>query len=333
METTYLGSTGMQVSRICLGCMSYGSPSWRPWVLDADAAAPFFRRAVEAGINFFDTADMYSLGASEEVTGRWLREYAQRDEIVIATKVFFPPNDRPNMGGLSRKHIQQACEASLRRLGVDVIDLYQIHRLDPHTPIEETLAALDLLVSQGKVRSIGASSTYAWELMKALAISERRGFARFATMQNHYNLVYREEEREMIPLCESEGIAVIPWSPLARGLLAGTRQTLGDTSTARSETDGLDKILYDQPSDWDVVEAVRAVAKQRGAKPAQVALAWLLAKPAVAAPIVGATRLEHLEDAVAAVSMRLAGDEIAALEAPYRPHPVKGLAPPRRPAR
>jgi len=311
--------------------MSYGSPSWRPWVLDADAAAPFFRRAVEAGVNFFDTADMYSLGTSEEVTGRWLREYAVRDEVVIATKVFFPANDRPNMGGLSRKHIQQACEASLRRLGVEAIDLYQIHRLDPNTPIEETLAALDQLVAQGKVRSIGASSTYAWELMKALAISERRGFARFATMQNHYNLVYREEEREMIPLCEAEGIAVIPWSPLARGLLAGTRQKLGDDSTTRSKSDGLDRILYDQPSDWDVVEAVRAVAKERGAKPAQVALAWLLAKPCVAAPIVGATKLEHLDDALAAVEIKLAPEEIRALEAPYRPHPVKGLAPPRPP--
>jgi len=330
MKYTRLGRTGVQVSRICLGCMSYGSSRWRPWVLDADAAAPFFRRAVEAGINFFDTADMYSLGASEEVTGRWLREFANRDEIVIATKVFFPANDRPNMGGLSRKHVQQACEASLRRLGVDVIDLYQIHRLDPHTPIEETLGALDQLVTQGKVRYLGASSTYAWELMRALAISERRGLARFASMQNHYNLVYREEEREMLPLCAAEGIAVIPWSPLARGLLAGTRQKLGDDSTERSRSDGLDQILYDQPSDWDVVEAVRGVAKQRGAKPAQVALAWLLANPTVTAPIVGATRLAHLEDALAAVELRLGEDELAALEAPYRPHPVKGIAPPRR---
>jgi aryl-alcohol dehydrogenase-like predicted oxidoreductase len=329
MEYTYLGTTGVKVSRICLGCMSYGSPEWRPWVLDAQAAAPFFRRAVEVGINFFDTADMYSLGASEEVTGRWLHEYASRDEIVIATKVFFPINDRPNMGGLSRKHIQQACEASLRRLGVDVIDLYQIHRLDPHTPIEETLAALDQLVTQGKVRYVGASSMYAWELMRALDVSDQRGWARFATMQNHYNLVYREEEREMLPLCETEGVAVIPWSPLARGMLAGTRQALGDKSTARSESDGLDVILYDQPSDWDVVEVVKKVAAQRGARPAQVALAWLLSRPAVAAPIVGATKLEHLDDAVAAVEIQLADEEIAALEAPYRPHSVKGLAPPR----
>jgi aryl-alcohol dehydrogenase-like predicted oxidoreductase len=322
-----LGATGMKVSRLCLGCMSYGSPSWRPWVLDEVASAPFFRRAVEMGINFFDTADMYSIGESEVVTGRLLREYAVRDEIVIATKVFFPANDRPNMGGLSRKHIQQACEASLRRLGVEAIDLYQIHRLDSETPVEETLAALDDLVHQGKVRAIGASSMYAWELMRALAISDRDGLTRFSTMQNHYNLIYREEEREMMPLCEFEGIAVIPWSPLARGLLAGTRQKLGDDSTARSATDGLDKFLYDQPSDWDVVEAVRAVAKQRGVAPAQVALAWLLARPAVVAPILGATKLGHLEDGLSALEIELEAEEIAALEAPYRPHPVKGIAP------
>ena len=327
MEYVTLGSTGMKVSRICLGCMSYGSSEWRPWVLDEAAAAPFFRRAVEAGINFFDTADMYSRGASEEVTGRLLREYGVRNEMVVATKVFFPMNDRPNMGGLSRKHIQQACEDSLERLGVEAIDLYQIHRLDPNTPVEETLAALDQLVRQGKVRAIGASSMYAWELMRALAISDRDGLARFATMQNHYNLVYREEEREMMPLCELEGIGVIPWSPLARGMLAGTRAKLGDSSTTRSETDGLDQILYDQPSDWDVVEAVKAVAKERSEKPAQIALAWLLSRPAVTAPIIGATKLEHLDDAIAAVDLSLSAEELAALEAPYLPHPVKGLAP------
>ena len=327
MKYVPLGATGMKVSRLCLGCMSYGSPSWRPWVLDEAAAAPFFRRAVEAGINFFDTADMYSLGQSEVVTGRLLREYANRDEVVIATKVFFPHNDRPNMGGLSRKHIQQACEASLRRLGVDAIDLYQIHRLDPETPVEETLGALDDLIGQGKVRAIGASSMYAWEFARALAISDREGLARFTTMQNHYNLIYREEEREMMPLCEFEGVAVIPWSPLARGLLAGTRQTLGDDSTARSSTDGLDKFLYDQPSDWDVVEAVRAVAKQRGVVPAQVALAWLLSRPAVVAPILGATKLAHLEDGLSALELELEAEEVAALEAPYRAHPVKGIAP------
>jgi aryl-alcohol dehydrogenase-like predicted oxidoreductase len=325
MKYTYLANTGVKVSRICLGCMSYGAPSWRPWVLDEAASAPFFRRAIESGINFFDTADMYSLGRSEEVTGRYLREYGNRDELVIATKVFFPMNDRPNMGGLSRKHIQQACEASLRRLGVETIDLYQIHRLDRHTPIEETLAALDQLVTQGKVRYIGASSMYAWQLMKALAVSDARGLARFVTMQNHYNLVYREEEREMKPLCAAEGISMIPWSPLARGMLAGTRQALGDASTARSESDGLDQILYDQPSDWEVVEAVKQVAKARGVAPARVALAWLLHSPVVAAPIVGATRLTHLEDAIAATELTLEESEIAVLEAPYAPHPVKGL--------
>ena len=327
MKYESLGSTGIQVSRIGLGCMSYGSPDWRPWVLDGEQAAPFFRAAVEAGINFFDTADIYSLGASERVTGKLLREYAKLDEVVIATKVFFPMSDGSNMRGLSRKHIQQACEASLERLGIDTIDLYQIHRLDAHTPIEETLEALDLLVRQGKVRAIGASSMYAWELMRALSISDQRGLARFATMQGHYNLVYREEEREMIPLCEFEGLGVIPWSPLARGMLAGTRSQLGDKSTTRSETDGLDQILYDQPSDWDVVEAVKTVAKQRDLKPAQIALAWLLSRPAVTAPIVGATQLGQLEDAIAAVGIELSDDEIAALEAPYRAHPVKGLGP------
>jgi aryl-alcohol dehydrogenase-like predicted oxidoreductase len=328
MQYTYLGRTGIKVSRICLGCMSYGSPSWRPWVLDAEASEPFFRRAVEAGINFFDTADMYSMGASEEVTGRWLREYANLDEVVLATKVFFPASDKPNMGGLSRKHIQQACEDSLRRLGVETIDLYQIHRLDPHTPIDETLAALDLLVQQGKVRHIGASSMYAWQFMKALATSDQQGLARFATMQNHYNLVYREEEREMMPLCETEGVAVIPWSPLARGMLAGTRKKLGDTSTTRSETDGLDQILYGDPSDWEVVEAVKKVAAARGVKPAQIALAWLMSRPGVTAPIIGATKLAHLDDAIDAVEIALESEEVAALEAAYQPHAVKGLAPP-----
>ncbi len=325
MQYTRLGSTGMEVSRLCLGCMSYGSPEWRPWVLDRDGAEPFFRRAVEAGINFFDTADMYSNGISEEVTGHWLRELTARDEIVVATKVFFPMSDRPNSGGLSRKHIQQACEASLRRLDVDVIDLYQLHRLDPNTPLEETLAALDQLVQSGKVRHIGVSSSFAWEVMRALAISDRNGWARFVSMQNHYNLIYREEEREMIPLCETEGLSCIPWSPLARGMLAATRSELGDESTTRSATDGLDQILYDEPSDWDVVEAVKAVAAERGDKPAQVALAWLMNRPTVAAPIVGATKPTHLDDAIAAVDIDLSAEEIVLLEAPYRPHGVKGI--------
>jgi aryl-alcohol dehydrogenase-like predicted oxidoreductase len=314
-----LGATGMKVSPLCLGCMSYGSPDWRPWVLDAAGAAPFFRRAIEAGINFFDTADMYSLGESEEVTGRMLRGYSRRDELVIATKVFFPMNDRPNMGGLSRKHIQQACEDSLRRLGVETIDLYQIHRLDPDTPVDETLRALDDLVRQGKVRAIGASSMYAWELMRSLAVSDRSGLARFATMQNHYNLVYREEEREMMPLCELEGVGVIPWSPLARGMLAGTRQKLGDDSTTRSRSVGLDQILYDQPSDWDVVEAVRDVAKQRGVNPAQVALAWLRSRPAVVAPLNGAPKRSHHHAARSARELELDATEGAARESPDTP--------------
>lgn len=333
MKYTHLGRTGVTVSRICLGCMSYGSPNWRPWILEKEASAPFFKYAIEAGINFFDTADMYSLGVSEEVTGRWLREYGNLDELVIATKVFFPMSDRPNMGGLSRKHIQQACEESLRRLGVETIDLYQIHRLDPNTPMEEMLAALDQLVTQGKVRYIGASSMYAWQFQRLLSMSEQRGWARFVSMQNHYNLVYREEEREMMPLCQDQGIGVIPWSPLARGMLAGTRSKLGDGSTSRSSTDGLDQILYDQPSDWEVVEAVKKVAAERGEPPARIALAWLLSKPAVTAPIVGATKLRHLDDAIQAAEIELSDEEIAIVEAPYRAHPVRGMEPPRRSAK
>ena len=325
MKYTFLGRTGVTVSRLCLGCMSYGSPAWRPWVLDETAARPFFRRAIELGINFFDTADMYSLGVSEEITGRALREFARLEECVVATKVFNPMSDRPNMGGLSRKHIVQGCEASLRRLGMDTIDLYQVHRFDPHVPLEEMLSALDLLVRQGKVRYIGASSTSAWKFAQALAASERHGWARFVTMQNHYNLLYREEEREMIPLCEAEGVAVIPWSPLARGLLAGTRRSPTDTeSTPRAASDDFARKLYDQPSDQEVIDAVRGVAQARGIPPAQVALAWLLSKPVVAAPIIGATKLQHLDDAIAALDVQLSAEEIKQLEAPYRPHAVRG---------
>ncbi len=326
MEYTLLGKTGVTVSRICLGCMSYGTSKWRPWVLDEAEAMPFFRRAVEAGINFFDTADMYSLGVSEEVTGKALREFAKLEEIVLATKVRFPMTDGPNMGGLSRKHIVQGCEASLKRLGVDTIDLYQIHRLDRDTPIEETLAALDLLVRQGKVRYIGASSAPAWKFAQALAVSDRNGWARFVAMQNHYNLIYREEEREMNRLCEEEGIAVIPWSPLARGLLAGTRKSLDDKeATVRAGDDTFTAILYNEPTDWDVVEAVKKVAGERGVPAAQISLAWLLSKSAVTAPIVGATKMEHLEDAIASVDLELTDEEIQTLEAPYRAHPVKGM--------
>ena len=326
MKYTGLGSTGVKVSRICLGCMSYGTSKWRPWVLDEAESMPFFERAIEAGINFFDTADMYSLGVSEEVTGKALRKYANLDEIVLATKVRFPITDKPNMGGLSRKHIVQGCEASLKRLGVDTIDLYQIHRLDPHTPIEEVLSALDFLVQQGKVRYIGASSAPAWKFMRALSLSEQRGWARFVTMQNHYNLIYREEEREMNPLCAEENIAVIPWSPLARGLLAGTRKALDDKeSTTRAGSDSFTEVLYNEAGDWNVVEAVKGVAAERGVPPAQIALAWLLAKPVVTAPIVGATKMGHLEDAIAAAELELSAEEIETLEAPYQAHPVKGI--------
>lgn len=326
MQYTYFGQTGMRVSRICLGCMSYGDPKWRPWVLDEQAAMPFFRKAIESGINFFDTADMYSLGASEEVTGKALREYARLEQVVLATKVFNRMGEGPNMEGLSRKHIQQGCEASLRRLGVETIDLYQIHRFDPHTPPEEMLSALDLLVHQGKVRYLGASSMAAWRFAQALSMSERNGWARFVSMQNHYNLIYREEEREMLPLCQVEGIAVIPWSPLARGLLAGSRKTPDDkTPTVRAASDDYAWNLYDQPGDADVMAACQDVAAKRGIEPAQVALAWLLSKPVVTAPIIGATKMKHLETAIGAIDVKLSEEEIRQLEAPYRPHWTRGF--------
>jgi aryl-alcohol dehydrogenase-like predicted oxidoreductase len=304
--------------------MSYGDPAWRPWVLDEDAAQPFFRKAIEHGINFFDTADMYSLGVSEEVTGRALRRYGTLDELVIATKVYFPMNDRPNMGGLSRKHIVQACEASLRRLGIETIDLYQIHRYDPDTPMDEMLEALNLLVQQGKVRYIGASSMYAWQLARTLGASERNGWARFVSMQNHYNLIYREEEREMIPLCEAEGLGVIPWSPLARGILARAQPLSTSPDTARAESDTITPNLYGHSSDAGVLAALRQVAEARGVTPAEVALAWLLSKPAVTAPIIGVTKLSHLDAALNVLDLMLADEEIKALETPYEPHAVRG---------
>ncbi len=323
MQFAPLGSSGLIVSRLCLGCMSFGTPAWRPWVLDEAAARPFFRRAVELGINFFDTADMYSLGVSEEVTGRLLREYARMDEVVIATKVFFEMRSgAPNTGGLSRKHIIQACEASLTRLGVDAIDLYQLHRFDASVPLEETLAALDLLVTQGKVRYLGASTTYAWKLMKALALADSRGWTRFVSMQNHYNLLYREEEREMVPLCLDQGIGMIPWSPLARGLLArgpGSRST-----TPRGGTDQLTDQLYDHPTDETIIAANAAVAAARGVSPAETGLSWVLSRPGVTAPIVGVTKLEQLESAARAVDLRLTDDECTKLEAAYSPRPLRG---------
>jgi aryl-alcohol dehydrogenase-like predicted oxidoreductase len=324
MQYTQLGKSGLHVSRICLGCMSYGSSSWRPWVLDESDARPFYRKALDLGINFFDTADMYSMGVSEAVTGRALREMANMEEIVLATKVHFPMGDGPNMGGLSRKHILQACDASLKRLGVETIDLYQIHRFKGTTPIEETLAALNHLVEQGKVRYIGASSGYSWQMAQALSESEKNGWARFISMQNHYNLVYREEEREMMPLCVAEGIGVIPWSPLARGRLARTTPSPTE-GTTRAGNDQYAVDLYDSPSDMDVINAVRKVAEEVGVPPAQVALAWLLSRPAVAAPIIGATKPGHLETAVAALDVKLADEHIRALEASYRPHAVKGM--------
>ncbi len=325
MQYAQLGNSGLVVSRIALGCMSFGSREWRPWMLEEDEAMPFFRRAVELGINFFDTADVYSLGVSEEITGRAVREYAVRDEAVVATKCRMRMGTGPNRGGLSTKHIVQSCEASLRRLGLDRIDLYQIHRADPSTPVEETLAALHRLVQDGKVLYLGASSMFAWELMKMLSVSERNGWARFVSMQNHYNLVYREEEREMMPLCADQGLGVIPWSPLARGLLAGKRARGARRTSMRGEHDAaMTDELYDHESDFDVVDATLRVAERRGVEPVQVALAWLLSRPAVAAPIVGFTRIEQMDAAAASVDLVLTDDECAELEAPYRPHDVRG---------
>ena len=336
MQYVPLGRTGLKVSRICLGCMSYGTPEWRGWVLPEEASRPFIQRALELGVNFFDTADMYSNGISEEVTGRALRDFARRDEVVIATKVFFPletegasergrsSNPGANDRGLSRKHILAAIDGSLRRLGVDHVDLYQIHRFDPETPLEETLEALHDVVKAGKARYIGASSRFSWQLAKALYLADAHGWTRFVAMQNHYNLVYREEEREMMPLCREEGIGVIPWSPLARGFLAGNRPRNEKGITPRAGEDSYSQRMYNQPEDWDVVDRVAAVAARRGLKPAQVALAWLLAQPGLTAPIVGATRLEHLEDAIAALDIQLDEAERKELEEPYRPHPVLG---------
>jgi aryl-alcohol dehydrogenase-like predicted oxidoreductase len=319
-----LGSSGLQVSRICLGMMSYGDPTAHAWHLDEDAAEPIVRRAVESGVTFFDTADMYSGGVSEEITGRLLAKlFPLRDDYVLATKVYFPMGPAPTDRGLSRKHILAGIDASLKRLGTDYVDLYQIHRWDHETPIEETMGALHDVVRAGKARYIGASSMYAWQFAKAQNTASAAGWTRFVSMQNHYNLVYREEEREMIPLCLDQGVGVIPWSPLARGLLAGARDRDGQRHTVRAGTDPLTDSLYDD-ADFDVVDAVRAVAGERGLPAAQIALAWLLGNPAVSAPIVGATKLRHLEDAIAAVEVTLSEEEVARLEAPYRSHPILG---------
>jgi aryl-alcohol dehydrogenase-like predicted oxidoreductase len=324
MEYTRLGDTGLKVSRVCLGMMSYGDPRWREWVLGEDDARPFVRRAAEAGITFFDTADMYSVGASEEVTGRLLREtFGNRDDYVLATKVFQRMGPGPNDAGLSRKHILASIDASLRRLGTDHVDLYQIHRWDPETPVEETMTALHDVVRSGRARYIGASSMYAWQFAKAQHTADRLGLTRFVSMQNHYNLVYREEEREMIPLCRDMGVGVIPWSPLARGLLAGTRTRDGGRHTVRAGNDPFADAMYTD-ADFDVVDRLVEVAGERGLPPAQVALAWLLHQPGVTAPIVGATKPRHLDDAIAAAEVDLSGEELKRLAEPYLPHRVLG---------
>jgi len=324
MQYVRLGSTGLRISRICLGAMTYGSPEWHRWTLGEAASQPFFRRALDAGINFFDTADMYSRGISEEVTGRALKAMARRDQVVIATKVYFPMGDGPNEKGLSRKHLHAAIDASLRRLGTDFVDLYQIHRYDYETPIEETLEALDAIVKAGKVRYLGASSMFAWQFAKMLSTADAHSWTRFAAMQNHYNLVYREEEREMIPLCRAEGVGVIPYSPLARGFLAGNRNRGGGGDTVRATSDDFAARFYYAETDFAIADRAADLARQRGVKPTQVALAWLLNRPGVSAPIVGASKLEHLDDAIAAIDIQLTPEESKFLEELYQPHRVMG---------
>jgi 1-deoxyxylulose-5-phosphate synthase len=325
MNYTNLGKMGLKVSRICLGCMSYGLKEEREWGLDEEQGRPFIKRALELGINFFDTANMYGTGRSEEVLGRALHDFTKRDEVVVATKVYFPMRSDVNGGGLSRKAIMTEIDHSLRRLGTDYVDLYQIHRWDYDTPIEETLETLHDVVKSGKVRYIGASSMFAWQFCKALYLADLHDWTRFVSMQPHYNLLNREEEREMLPLCLAEGIGVLPWSPLARGRLARAWET--QPSTVRGQTDEYGKKLYSRTENLDkqVVDCVGEIAKARGISRAEIALAWLLHKPAVTAPIVGATKLHHLEEAVAAVDVKLSDAEIDALEAPYVPHPIAGF--------
>lgn len=324
MKYVNLGKSGLKVSRICLGMMSYGTSEWRDWVLDEDDSRPFIQRAVELGINFFDTANMYSRGVSEEVTGKLLKEVAKREDVVIATKVYFSWSETPNQGGLSRKHIMTEVENSLRRLDTDYIDLYQIHRWDYETPIEETLEALHDLVKSGKVRYIGASSMFAYQLSKSLYLADLRGWTRFVSMQNHYNLVYREEEREMNKLCLEEGVGLIPWSPLARGFLAGNRTRQKSDDTLRSKSDEFAHEMYYTDNDFEIVERASELAEKHGVTTAQIALAWMLHKPNIVAPIIGATKMPHLEQAVAALDIELSAEEIESLEAPYQPHPVLG---------
>jgi aryl-alcohol dehydrogenase-like predicted oxidoreductase len=329
MQYAKLGRTGLSVSRICLGCMSYGDKKWRDWVLTMDEAREHFAEALEAGINFFDTANVYSVGVSEEITGRWLNEMANRDEIVVATKVYGPMSSGQNRGGLSRKAVLQSCDASLQRLRMDYIDLYQIHRFDFTVPLEETLEALDSLVRAGKVRYLGASSMAAWQFAKALFLQKENGWHRFVSMQNHYNLVYREEEREMTPLCIDQGVGLIPWSPLARGFLAGNRSAANKGGeTVRAKSDEFAKDMYFRESDFEVLGAVEKIARQRGVTPSQIACAWILQAPGVSAPILGATKLKHLKESIEAVSIKLSADEVSELEKPYTPHAILGHAQP-----
>jgi len=320
MQYVNLGTTGLKVSRLCLGTMTYGTPEWRPWILSEDDSRPFIREALEVGINFFDTANMYSNGVSEEVVGRALHDFAARDQVVIATKVFFPTGKGANDRGLSRTHILSAIDASLRRLGTDYVDLYQIHRWDYDTPIEETVEALHDVVKSGKARYVGASSMHAWQFAKALHVAERHGWTPFVSMQNHYNLIYREEEREMIPLCADEGVGVIPWSPLARGFLAGNRTREGWGETLRAKTDDYGQRLYYQDSDFEVVERVVALAKKKGVEPIQIALAWLLSKPYVTAPIVGVSKPGQLKALLGAFEVKLDAEDVQYVEECYKPH-------------
>ncbi len=324
MDYKNLGRSGLRVSRVCLGMMGFGNSSERPWVINEDAAEPIVRTAVEGGVTFFDTADTYSGGASEVATGNLLRKFLTRDEMVVATKVFMPMTPGENGGGLSAKHILSGIDASLRRLEMDYVDLYQIHRWDPRTPIEETMTALHDVVRAGKARYIGASSMFSWQFARAQHVAETHGLTKFVSMQNHYNLLYREEEREMIPLCVNDGIGVIPWSPLARGVLTGTRTRDGEKRTTRANTDDFTNYLYAHPADFDVVDRVTEVAQARGVPQAQVALAWVLHKKGVTAPIVGSTKVGHIEDALAAEQLSLSDEEVARLEEPYVPHPVLG---------
>ena len=327
MEYVKFGNTGLRVSRLCFGMMTYGSRQWHPWVLEEPQARPFVERALEAGINFFDTADMYSHGGSEEILGNLLQQLGvRRETVVVATKVFNPMSDDPNDRGLSRKHILHAIDQSLRRLKMDYVDLYQIHRWDYQTPIEETMEALHDVVRAGKARYIGASSMYAWQLTKAQYTADLHGWTRFASMQDHYNLVYREEEREMIPCCVDQGLAIIPWSPMARGFFAGDRRPGDGGNTTRARTDEFARELYYRPEDFEVAERVQQAARQRGVTGPQIALAWVLSKPYVTAPIIGSSKMEHLEQALAALDIRLTEDEVRALEEPYRVHPVLGHA-------